>query len=94
MVEEARMDDERRAVRELAEVIGYGRVMQLCEELWRDNLTAQGLQGGEITTGPCASAMVPCRHPVRDANGHCEVCCGAGRVTRWVSDNLPSDTHA
>lgn len=23
-----------------------------------------------------------------DENEHCEICCGAGRTTKWVRDNL------
>lgn len=79
-------DEEEGAVRALAENIGYGRIMELAEQLWRKKLAAQGLEGGQLTTGPCASFMVPCPHPPigRDENGHCEWCCGAGRVTKRV----------
>ena len=38
--------------------------------------------------GPCAAGMVPCPHTVKDRNGHCDICCGSGRVTKWVRDNL------
>jgi hypothetical protein len=76
-------------VRDLCERIGYGRVMQLAEALWGAKARDEGNPGLEHTTGPCAVMMVPCRHPVRDANGHCEVCCGSGRVTKWVAANLP-----
>lgn len=84
----ARDQFEHQVVRFLGDQIGYGRTMQLAEEIWREKLTAQGLAGGEHTTGPCAAFMVACSHPVRDANGHCEVCCGCGRVTKWVAANL------
>lgn len=87
----ARNSSEEAAVRRLGDAIGYGRMMQLAEQIWRAKLVADGLPpGGEITTGPCAVFMVPCPHPVLDSNGHCEVCCGAGRVTKWVRDNLPA----
>lgn len=74
------------AVRDLGDRIGYGRVMQLAEQLWRAKLIAQGHPGGEHTTGPCAAFMAPCPCPEsgRDAAGHCEWCCGAGRVTERV----------
>lgn len=84
------MDNESSRVSDLCEQIGYGRVMQLAEELWGAKARADGIPGSEITTGPCAVMMVPCPHPVRDDNGHCEVCCGAGRVTKWVAANLPA----
>ena len=79
--------DETQAVQTLGEQIGFGRMMQLAEQIWRERLARD--RRGEHTTGPCAALMVPCKHPVRDENGHCEVCCGAGRVTKWVAANLP-----
>lgn len=77
-------EHEDQLVRALGEMIGYGRMMQLAERIWREKAAAQGLAGSEITNGPCAAFMVPCPHTAKDANGHCEVCCGAGRVTKWV----------
>ncbi len=79
-------DDEETAVRNLGERIGYGRTMQLAEQMWRKKLKSQGLEGGEHTTGPCATFMVRCPHPAngRDENGHCDWCCGAGRITKRV----------
>lgn len=76
-------------MRELGLELGFGRVMQLCEQLWGDLLARQGVSGGEHTTGPCATFMVPCQcvaeaDPVLDANGHCDWCCGALRVTKHV----------
>lgn len=75
---------EERLVSQIGDEIGYGRTMQLCEQLWRAKLKTQGLEGGEHTTGPCAVMMVPCPHPEsgRDKNGHCDWCCGAGRITK------------
>lgn len=77
---------EEQLVRDLGEAIGYGRVMQLCERLWREMLIAQGLPGGELSVGACAGSLVPCPCPApgRDPNGHCTWCCGAGRVTERV----------
>ena len=67
--------------------IGFGRLMQLAEQRWRVRLASKWLKsGGEHTVGPCAAFMVPCPCPAsgRDAAGHCEWCCGAGRVTERV----------
>lgn len=78
-------DEEENAVRQLGDLIGYGRMMQLAEQLWRKMLKKEwGIEGGEHTVGPCAAMMVPCPHPkeAEDANGHCDLCCGAGRVTK------------
>jgi hypothetical protein len=82
------MIGERQAVRDLGEAIGYGRLMQLAEELWREKLVPEGIQGGELTVGPCASMMVPCAHSVRDSSGYCEICCWTGRVTKWVAAHV------
>ena len=76
--------NERDAVKRLGDAIGYGYLMQLAEQIW-----GEIQPGGQHTTGPAAFFMVPCSHPVLDAHGLCEVCCGAGRVTRWVAENLP-----
>jgi hypothetical protein len=74
-------DDEKSAVRALGEAIGYGRVMQLAEEIWG----AKDAQGA-LTVGARLASLVPCPHPGsgRDANGHCDWCCGSGRVTERV----------
>ena len=52
------IEQEKAAVKALGEQIGYGRTMQLCEELWREAYPG----GREHTTGPCAAFMVPCPH--------------------------------
>ena len=86
-----------RVVRDVCEYHGYGRVMQLAEQLWREKTTAAGHAGSEHTTGPCATFMVICPHQtVRnngvwlDANGHCDWCCGCGRVTKKVAHHMKS----
>jgi hypothetical protein len=72
-------------VKELGDRIGYGRIMHLCEKLWRRSLIAQGYPaGGEFAYGPCVAFMVPCPHLEKDKGGHCLWCCGAGRVTKHV----------
>lgn len=81
---------EERLVRELGDAIGYGRLMQLVEEIWRSRAAADGLPGSEITTGPCVAFMVPCPCPAsdRDRNGHCDWCCGSKRVTKRVLEAM------
>jgi hypothetical protein len=61
-------------------------LMQMAESVWREKLKANGLEGGEHTTGPCSFFMVKCDHPIVDAQGHCELCCGAGRITKGVRE--------
>lgn len=80
---------EKDLVRAIGDRIGYGRLMQLAEEVWREKASAEGLHGSEHTTGPCAAFMVRCQcleeeKPELDRNGHCDWCCGAGRVTERV----------
>ena len=93
---------EEQAVEALAGRIGYGRTMQLCEKLWRAKLATDGLEGGEHSTGPCVSFLVPC--PCKGER--CDWCCGANRVTQPVAQAMvlraelavvlgeePSDEH-
>ena len=77
---------EKEAVRALGEHIGYGRLMQLAEELWREKLITMGIPGGELTVGTAALFLVDCPHGERDPNGHCVWCCGVGRVTARVRE--------
>jgi hypothetical protein len=80
------IDDE---VRALGERIGYGALMQQAQEAWRQLLVRElGFSGGEFAIGPCVALMVPCPHTVKDGNGHCEICCGSGRTTKWVAQLL------
>ena len=72
---------ERDAVSKLGEAIGYGRTMQLCEELWNESLKSKyGISGGAHSTGPCTALLVPC-----GCAGNCDWCCGSGRVTKRVA---------
>lgn len=79
--ERARGADEEREVQALGDRIGFGRVMQLAEQIWD-----RTYPGSAHSTGPCTAFLVKCPCPPsgRDANGHCEWCCGAGRVTERV----------
>jgi len=69
-------------VKELGSQIGYGRIMHLCEELWRESLLQKDLPpGGEFTIGPCAAAMVPCGC---ETPAYCDWCCGTRKLTKHV----------
>jgi hypothetical protein len=68
-------DQEEADVRALGERIGYGRVMQLCEQIW----TSTDVRGA-ISRGPCVGLLVPCGC----SNGCCDWCEGSGRVTKRV----------
>lgn len=89
-----RLAAEEAAVAQIGDAIGYGRLMQAAETVWRRRAAEQGIQGSEHTVGPCAASMVPCgcrargaqkRHPQWFTLGHCDWCCGSGRVTRRVA---------
>lgn len=79
---------EKKLVQNIGGTMGFGRLMQLAEECWREIAISKGLNGSEHTTGPCAAFMVPCPHPIKDDNGHCNICCGAGRITKGVAKLL------
>lgn len=77
---------EEQIVQLLGKEIGFGRVMQLAEQLWRVALSATGQPpGGEIAVYCCARFPVPCPDPSHEKNGGCKWCCGAGRVTEHVA---------
>jgi hypothetical protein len=82
---EAMLNRERAIVRALGDQIGYGNMMSIAEQEWRTKLDAQGMAGGEHTTGPCAALMVPC--PC-ESRSKCDWCCGAGRVTKRVAEAM------
>lgn len=88
---------EESAVRELGDRIGYGRLMQAAEDIWRKIAIQEGTPGSEHTRGPCAAFVVRCPHlddghqGWLDKNGHCDWCCGAGRVTKRVAAAMRED---
>lgn len=72
----------RDAVRALGERIGFGHVMQLCNQLWR-----KVQPGNEHSIGPCAAFLVECPHArIGIDASKCEWCCGTGRVTKRVAE--------
>lgn len=75
----SREDQETQLVRELGDRLGYGRVMQLCEQIWDAKIP-----GGAHSVGPCVALLVPCPHQGADNAVECDWCCGAGRVTERV----------
>jgi hypothetical protein len=87
---EPRNRSEKELVRQIGDAIGYGRTMQLCEEIWHEKEIAEGREhaSGALVHGPCRAFMVPCPHTIKDWNGHCDICCGAGRITKGVAKLL------
>ncbi len=84
---------EKTFIKELGERMGWGRVMQLSEECWRESSHANGFKGSELTVGPCGFFMVPCPHTIKDDHGHCDICCGSGRITKGVLDIITAQTR-
>lgn len=69
-------DREEAEVRDLGNRIGYGRVMQLCEQIWTSKDPV-----GAHSRGPCVGLLVPCACRSRT---RCDWCEGSGRVTKRV----------
>lgn len=74
-------------VRHLCQAIGYGRVMNEAERLWREHESTLGHDASIVPAiGPPRRFLVACMcaeaRPTRQ--GDCEWCCGTGRVTKRV----------
>ena len=70
-------------VRRLGADIGYGNMMVLARDCWRESLAAKDYPlGGEHSVGPCVALTVPC--DCRD--GMCDWCCGSGWLTKRVKE--------
>lgn len=77
---------EKTRVKSLGDDIGYGRLMQLAEEIWDE--FRPGI-GEAHSVGCCTCFLVKCPHPeINDDNIHCDWCCGSGRVTKRVAQEL------
>ena len=72
-------DAETAAVRALGDAIGYGRTMQLCEQIWDAKHP-----GAAHSHYCCTTFLVPCECDDGGSASHCTWCCGAGRVTMRV----------
>lgn len=86
---------EQQLIDALGRRMGWGRIMQLSEQCWREHLarTGPGLEGGEHSTGPCVSMLVPCPCIAAD-DADCAWCCGAGRVTKRVAQAMIAQWNA
>lgn len=73
-------NSEKGRVKALGDDIGYGRLMQLSEQIQEEKKAGQAFSMGCYTYN-----LVPCPHPeVTEDKIHCEWCCGCGRVTKRV----------
>lgn len=72
---------EKPIIEALGESMGYGRIMQLAQECWRDMLNEQGWNpGGEFAFGPCVAMTTKCGCD----GGSCDWCGGSGWLTLHV----------
>ncbi len=72
-------EDEKKFIKSIGKTMGYGRIMQLGQECWREALEKEGYVGGEFQCGPCVALTVPC-----GCSGSCDWCCGSGWLTKHV----------
>jgi hypothetical protein len=74
---------ERESVRALGERIGYGMLMQLATETWRDKEP-----GSEFGLHCCTTFLVLCPGcaEAKARGEYCQWCCGSGQVTKRVAD--------
>lgn len=73
----------RALVKAVGDFTGYGNMMVLTQELWRDTALDDGyLAGSEFAIGPCVASTVACAC-ADPAN--CEWCMGCGWLTGRVA---------
>lgn len=79
-------DYEETEVRAVCDKIGYGRVMRLASELWKEKLAKSGGSGGEFVIGACAALTVVCQCMATSVRVNCDWCEGTGWVTKHVGN--------
>lgn len=77
----------KKAVMMLGKGIGFGNMMHLAQECWREVLeeSPTGVPGGEFRAGPCVALTVQCDHSKLEEGDHCMWCCGCGWLTQRVA---------
>ena len=76
--------EEEKLVKGIAELIGYGRVMQIASQAWEEKAISQGLDGSGFVIGPCTALTESCG--CVEVEGSCEWCCGSGWLTKHVKE--------
>lgn len=90
-------EGEKQAVMDLGEKIGFGRIMQLARDCWRERLERvdPATVGGEFAYGPCVALLVTCGCVEAGGTpGGCDWCCGTGKVTQKVREAMPTPLKA
>lgn len=83
-----RIFNERHLVKEIADVIGHGRLFQVAQQLWAADLAINHMDGGEFAFGPCVANTVicGCEYEPKNPSNSCRWCCGAGWLTKHVRE--------
>lgn len=69
-------------VRDLGRIVGFGNMMDLARQCWREELEDKGyFVGGEFAVGPCVAMTERC---ICGGKGNCDWCCGCGWLTKHV----------
>lgn len=63
------------------ELIGYGRVMQIASNAWREKAKEENQPDAGLMIGPHAGMVVPCGC---EPGSDCRWCCGSGWLTKHV----------
>jgi hypothetical protein len=75
---------EKSAVKNLGDQIGYGNMMHLAQQCWREKEEKEfGFSGGEFAYGPCVALTVPCGC---ESPSKCDWCCGSRWLTKHVKE--------
>ena len=62
--------------------------MDSASRLWMQKCDSENMPHSNFMVGPCKASVVTCTHVLLDENGHCEICCGSGWVTRAVAEKF------
>lgn len=68
-------------VRDVCELLGYGRVMQIASVMWQEKAKQSGPEGTGFVIGPHVAMTVHCGC---NPDNNCEWCCGCGWLTKHV----------
>lgn len=80
---------EKEIIKREGDKMGYGRMMQLAQECWREYLIEQDYPaGGEFAYGPCVGGTTAC-----GCSGGCDWCAGSGWLTTHVK-RIKDKQHA
>ena len=78
------IENEKSSVNLLGQMIGFGNMMYLASECWRESLAEKGYPvGAEFQVGTCVLLTTPCGC---ESPKDCDWCCGSGWLTKKVKE--------